>query len=121
MPTRKACVLCRGCPESRIDANRVKNFLIENDWTITDNVEEADLLLFRACGLTTIDIDNSIQVIIKLKAEIKRNAQFIVWGCLPKINIKALRSVYTGIAFGEDEVDILDKILEAKKSIATVT
>lgn len=121
MFTRKACVLCTGCPESRIDSTRVKNFLIENGWTITDAVEEADLILFRACGLINRPIENSIQVIRKLNAEKKRNAQFIVWGCLPKSNIKALRTVYKGITFGEDEIDILDKILEAKKPIAKVT
>ena len=121
MFTRKACVLCTGCPESRIDSTRVKNFLIENDWTITDEVKEADLVLFRACGLTKVAIENSIQIIRRLDAEKKGYAQFIVWGCLPKINIEALRTVYKGITFGEDEVNILDKILEAKKPIAEVT
>ncbi|MCW4031667.1 MAG: hypothetical protein NWE80_04810, partial [Candidatus Bathyarchaeota archaeon] len=121
MLSKKACVLCTGCPESRIDSTRVKNFLIENGWTITDEVEEADLMLFRACGLTNVAIEHSIQVIRRLKAEKKGNAQFIVWGCLPKINMEALRTVYKGITFGEDEANILDKILEAKKPLAEVT
>lgn len=121
MLSKKACVLCTGCPESRIDSTRVKNFLIENGWTITDKVEEADSVLFRACGLTNVAIEHSIQVIRRLKAKKKVNAQFIVWGCLPKINREALRTVYNGITFGEDETNILDKILEAKKPIAEVT
>lgn len=121
MLSKKACVLCTGCPESRIDSTRVKNFLIENGWTISDKVEEADSVLFRACGLTNAAIEHSIQVIRSLKAKKKVNAKFIVWGCLPKINREALRTVYNGITFGEDEVNILDKILEAKKPIAEVT
>ena len=121
MLIRKVCVLCTGCPESRIDSTRVKNFLIENKWIIPDEVEDADLILFRACGLTNKLTENSIQVIRRLKAEKKENAQFIVWGCLPKINMEALRTVYNGITFGEDEANILDKILEAKKPFAEVT
>ena len=120
MLTKKACVICTGCPESRIDTTRVKKYLIENDWTITDAIEEADLILFRACGLTNREIEASIQAIKKLKAEKKWNAQFIVWGCLSKININALKTVYKGITFGEDDIDILDKIIEAKKPIAKV-
>jgi len=115
--SRKACVLCTGCPESRIDSTRVQNFLIENGWSIANELEEADLILFRACGLTNNQVENSIQVIRRLKAKKKENAKLIVWGCLPKINRKALRAVYNGVTFGEDEVEVLDKILEAKKSI----
>lgn len=116
----KACVLCIGCPESRIDSNRVKNFLKENDWIVTNRLKEADLVLFRTCGLTNFSIDNSVQLIKKLKAEKKRDAKLIAWGCLPKINRKALRSVYSDITFGEDEIEILDKIVKANKSIAEI-
>ena len=115
--SRKACVLCTGCPESRIDSTRVQNFLIENGWSIANELEEADLILFRACGLTNNQVENSIQVIRRLKAKKKENAKLIVWGCLPKINRKALRAVYNGVTFGENEIEVLDKILEAKKSI----
>ena len=118
---KKASVLCTGCPESGIDSTRVKNFLVENNWTITDQLEEADLIIFRACGLTNKDITNSIQVIRQLNTQKKENAKLIVWGCLPKIDIKALRTVYTGITFGENEINILDEILEAQKPIADVT
>lgn len=116
-----AHVLVTGCPESRLDSTRAKNFLIENGWTITDEVEEADLVLFRACGLTNDHIDYSIELIESLKSEKKANAKLIVWGCLPKINMEALRTVYTGVTFGEDEINIFDKILEAKKPIAEIT
>jgi tRNA A37 methylthiotransferase MiaB len=118
---KKAFVLCSGCPESRIDSSRVKNFLIENNWLITDKVEEADLVLFRACGLTNADIDDSVQFIEDLKSQMNDNAKLIVWGCLPKINMDALRTVYKGITFGENEINVLDKILRAKKPIAEIT
>ena len=69
MITRKASVLCTGCPESRIDSARVKKFLIENSWIITDAIEKADLIIFRACGLTNTAIENSLQTIKRLNAK----------------------------------------------------
>ena len=92
---KKAYIACTGCPESRIDASRVKNFLVENEWMISNGIEDADLILFRACGLTNNQINNSKQFIENLKRNKKRGAKLIVWGCLPKINREALRSVYS--------------------------
>jgi len=98
----------------------VQNFLKENGWNITNDLKEADLILFRACGLTEKTAEESLQIIRRVKAEKKENAQFIVWGCLPKIDPEALRTEYDGVAFGEKEVAILNKILEAKKTIEEV-
>lgn len=120
MHIKKACIICTGCPESRIDSTRVRNFFIANGWTITDEVEEADLVLFRACGLKNEDQNNAIKMIEDLKSKKKWNSELIVWGCLPKININALRKVHSGITFGANEMNILDKILEAKIPISEI-
>jgi MiaB/RimO family radical SAM methylthiotransferase len=117
----KACVVCTGCPESRIDSATVKKFLVENGWNVTEEIEEADLLLFRACGLTNVNIEKSLQAIRTLDSRKKESARFIVWGCLPKIDQESLRTVYSGVTFGESESDVLDKILDAKKPIGEVS
>ena len=117
---KKAYVLYNGCPESGIDSARVQNFLRENGWNITNELKEADLIVFRACGLTDESAEESLQVIRRVKAEKKGNAQFIVWGCLPKIDPEALRKEYDGVTFGEKEAAILNKILEAKMPIEEV-
>jgi len=117
---KQAYVVCAGCPESRIDSARIQNFLMENGWNITDKLEDADLVMFRWCGLTKVNVDESLQLIRNIKSRKKEGAQFIVWGCLSKINQEALRTVYSGVTFGEDEADVLDKILEAKKPVAEV-
>jgi len=56
---KKACVLTHGCPESRIDSAKVQVFLQKNSYAITRKVKEADLILFRTCGLTKRSEDNS--------------------------------------------------------------
>lgn len=118
--TKNAYVLCTGCPESRIDSARVQNFLVENGWKITNDLKEADVIVFRVCGLTEKTAEDSIQIIRKIKSKKKGSAQFIVWGCLPKIDPEALRTEYNGVTFGEEEVTTLNKIFEAKKPIEEV-
>jgi MiaB/RimO family radical SAM methylthiotransferase len=117
---KTAHVLCTGCPESRIDTARVQNFIKENGWNIINDVTEADLILFRACGIKEDAIQESLQIIRRVKTEKKADAQFIVWGCLPKIDPEALRTEYDGVTFGENEIDVLDKLIETKKPIREV-
>lgn len=118
--TKKAFVICTGCPESRFDSARAQNFLKENGWKLTKELKGADLILFRACGLTGKTAADSFQVIRIVNAEKKENAQLIVWGCLPEIDPEALRTEYDGVTFAEKEVATLNKILNAKKPIEEV-
>jgi tRNA A37 methylthiotransferase MiaB len=43
-------VVCNGCPEKRIDSARVQKYFMENGWLIAENWQNADLILFNACG-----------------------------------------------------------------------
>lgn len=119
--TNFAYILCIGCPESRMDSAKMQNFLKENGWKITDNLKQADFILFRTCGLTAKTAEDSLSIIKKIKGEKKENAKFIAWGCLPKIDPETLSREYDGVTFGEGDVTILNKILEAKKPIEEVT
>lgn len=70
---KKACVLTNGCPENQLDSARVMAYLEENGWQIVDNVTDANIILFNACGLTESAELNSIQLFIIL-----RNKQKII-------------------------------------------
>jgi MiaB/RimO family radical SAM methylthiotransferase len=120
LPSKKFHLACIGCPEGRIDSSRVQKFLLKNGWKRTNKLEEADLIIFRGCGLTKGIIQNCLRLIKDINTKKKADAQFIVWGCLPKIDLESLRTVYRGVTFGEEEVDVLDKILDAKKPLAEV-
>ena len=118
---KKACVLTNGCPENQLDSARVKTYLEENGWQIVDNVKDADLILFNACGLTESSESNSIHSIHNIKKQIKDSQRLIVWGCLPRIDPETLFQTHQELSFGEREVHKLDKIIEATKSINEVT
>jgi len=117
---KKACVLTLGCPESRIDSAKVQVFLQKNSYAITRKVKEADLILFRTCGLTKDSEENSLEAIRKIKLAKKKDARFIAWGCLSRINPSALRREYTGVTFGEVNEEILNEIAVAKKPIEEI-
>ena len=112
---KKACVLTNGCPENQLDSARVKTYLEENGWQIVDNVKDADLILFNACGLTESSASNSIHSIRNIKKQIKDNQRLIVWGCLPKIDPEMLFQTHQELSFGEREVDKLDEVIDGYK------
>ena len=121
MEKGKACVLCNGCPENRVDSARVQKYLEENGWLITEDHANADLILFNACSLTQENTAISLKIIQKIQEEKKSGSQSIVWGCLPKIDPEALREKYDGPTFGERELSLLDQIIDASRPIEAIT
>ena len=105
-----------GCPENRIDLARMKGFLEGNDWKVTNTIENADLILFNACGLTNEQEDFSIKIISQLKARKKPSAKLIAYGCLPKINNDRFKEAYQGPTFGSDEIDKIGEIIGVKSN-----
>ena len=121
MVFRKACVLHNGCPENRIDCARTSKYLQKNGWLIVGDPKTADLILFNACALTTGQTERSMKMIRKLQREKREGSQFLVWGCLPKIDLETLRQTYDGPTFGERELATLDQIVGASISIDCIT
>ena len=90
-------------------------FFRNNGWIIKDNLQEADLVVFNACGLTGTTEDDGIKIINYIQTRKKPSAELIVCGCLPKINNSRLREVYRGITFGSDEVERLDGLFPSDR------
>lgn len=109
---KEVCVITNGCPENRIDGARAQEFFRQNGWVVSSDFRDADIILFNACALTQYNQERSIEMINRIKARKKPSAVLIVWGCLPKINIKRLREVYQGPTFGSDEVARLNELFE---------
>lgn len=105
--SKNACVLTNGCPENRIDCARMQELLKRNGWRIANDIGVADLILFNACGLTEYAQEAAINKIRKIKLQKQSFGRLFVWGCLPRINPKRLRDVYSGAIFGSDEIDKL--------------
>jgi threonylcarbamoyladenosine tRNA methylthiotransferase MtaB len=120
MKKRKAYLLCNGCIENGLDTASTEKYLKENGWLITKNHKEADLILFNACQLTQNRTKYSMKIIKKIQEEKKDSAEFIVWGCLPKVEPETLREKYTAPKFDERELSSLQQIVDPDRPIKDI-
>jgi threonylcarbamoyladenosine tRNA methylthiotransferase CDKAL1 len=117
-----AFVTCNGCPENLFDSERVRKYLVQNGWHITDQLENAELILFNSCGLTKTAEISALKIIEDLINRSKKGSRLFVWGCLPKIHPEALKQVYNGPFLGERELfSQIDEITKANSPIESIT
>ena len=117
----KVTVVCNGCPENRIDCAQAEKYLVENGWRVTKNWQEADLILFNACGLSRETTSYSLKVIKKIQSKKRENQQLIVWGCLPKIDPEALKKEYDGIVSAGSELPELPQMFNTSGAVNQTT
>ena len=109
----KAFVLSNGCPENRIDAARMQELLIKNNFTLCENFKEADFILFNSFGLTKDTQNISLKIIDDLQKNKKQSARFITCGCLSKIDLTSVRNLYNDKTFGSDDIEELGKLIDS--------
>lgn len=79
------------CMLNRNLCQRVKNYLAQNEISLCDSVEEADLIFFSGCGVLDSNEQEGLEKIKKLEKtvqETNKKQKIILIGCLPKINDK---------------------------------
>ena len=108
-------ITANGCPENRMDSARMVKFFRENGWKINNDFRKADIIFFNACGFTEDTEKHSLSIINYLKTKKNPSTEFVVWGCLPKINESCVREIYQGITFGSDDLARLDEIFAFEK------
>ncbi len=113
-------VTANGCPESRIDSARMVKLFRKNGWKITSDFRKADIIFFNACGLTEETEKESLSIINYLKTKKNPSTEFIVWGCLPKINNSCIREIYQGITFGSDDLTRVDEMFAFEKKAENI-
>jgi tRNA A37 methylthiotransferase MiaB len=110
----------KACFPNRLDLNKIRKFLEENNWQFVDDYCEADLILTGTCAYEKSFEDDSINRIIKIQDTKKPDAKFIVWGCLPKINKERLQEVFHGDFVGPDEFEKLNDLISAETNIQDI-
>jgi MiaB/RimO family radical SAM methylthiotransferase len=111
---KAAHIVCQGCSEARMDCAQLQRFLELNGFTVEDKPEQADLVIFFACGLTQIDADVGLEILKELRSKKRPDAQLLVWGCLPKIDPKLIAQVHEGPSMGRREIRRLEEMIGAK-------
>lgn len=110
----KVYIYAAGCTENLLDAQRYCDFLLQNDFYMTEEVSDADIILFVTCGVTSYIANECSDKYKSLKGEMKEGAKIIACGCLPfidkeKINGEDSNALYFKSSHGD--VTQLAKIL----------
>jgi len=114
--TLKIFISNDGCVEGQLSSTYIERFLSGHGLTLTKNLEDADLVIFYACGLTEQRQEQSLALIAQAKKSMKTSARLVVWGCLPKVNPEALRAVYNGPLIGPMDTDFFKNLVGDESS-----
>lgn len=112
-----------GCPKNEVDGERIISLLSEKGYKITEDQNEADILILNTCGFIQSAKEESIEEIfnlIALKNQAKRK-KIILCGCLAQRYPNELQRKIPEIdaIFGISEIDeansICSSVLKGKK------
>ena len=82
MKNKEIGMVSLGCDKNRVDTEKVLYSLTESGYTITQNVDEADILVVNTCAFITTAIRESIDTILELAEQKKnRDVKLVVMGC----------------------------------------
>lgn len=106
-----------GCPESRNDVASAEHFFAQKKFNITKDWRKADIILFRACGLTEDTTKQSLRIIKEIERNKKENQKCLVWGCLPKIDLNTLKKECYEFLYLDSELINLQKDIYSELGI----
>jgi threonylcarbamoyladenosine tRNA methylthiotransferase MtaB len=101
---KKVFVGSIGCEESRLDAQKLINLIrSEKDYDLSNDLSQADIILYNACGHLKQDEKESRLAIKIILSKKRDSSKLIVWGCLQKINPSSIDDIYRGPITGPEE------------------
>ncbi len=94
-PTRVFVLTNADCTRRRLDVARLRNYFLANGCELADSAAEADRVVVVTCAYTEKAEDLAVEMVRDLA---RRPESLIVAGCLPAINPRRLREVFSGAA-----------------------
>lgn len=118
-------IISLGCSKNSVDSNQMTSVLKENGFTLSDDVENAEIVVVNTCGFIDTAKEESINTIIEI-GEYKENGKceiLLVAGCLGERYkeelIKELPEIDGIIGTGNvnEIVEVVNLLLEGKKIV----
>lgn len=75
-----------GCQSNEADSFGIVSCLLSYGCSITDNIEDSDVIIVMTCGFASKKYNNSIDCIKKVNAIKRPDAEIWIGGCIPAIN-----------------------------------
>lgn len=118
---RKVCILfAHGCPRSEIDAAKLCNYFMLNNWQISDDLSEADLVLIGVCGFSDFAEDRSLAFLKIAHKEKKRHAPVIGFGCLAGVSGIQNGKDHNMLLLPQKDLQEIDRIVNAEIKLKDV-
>ena len=105
------------CTENAMNLNLLRRWYSANDWEVTKEPSEADIIVVSTCGFSSEQEDYEIATIKKLGEIKKAGCELIVAGCLPQINKDRLKSVFEGRTVPTSNIEKFDEIMNFPKKM----
>ena len=110
-----------GCVENALEGSRIAEFFRRNDWQVTAEPAEADLLLVNTCGVIGSKERQSLRKIQELEKRKRVDARLVVCGCLPDINEEVLNGFIAEDIVTPGTMSQFDEIADGEVAIEDVS
>ncbi len=112
--TKTVWIQSLGCPKNEVDGERMESLLSERGFKITEDQNQADILILNSCGFIQPAKEESIEEIFNLIAlkNQDRKKKIILCGCLAQRYPEELWSKLPEVdaLFGLSEIDQVDSV-----------
>lgn len=113
---KKIFIYRYGCDRRALDANKVKNYLIQANYEIVDIIEDADIIIFFSCAVYDSITEESLKIIKQFQ---EYDAELIVAGCLPAIEKEKLTEIFNGKTIITKNLDEIKQIFPSDNADIT--
>src|SRR5574344_1313673 len=115
-PKKKLHMVSLGCTKNLVDSEVMLGRL--RDYEITDDAQNADLIIVNTCGFIDSAKEESLNTILNLHEDRKKESVLVMAGCLSQIYQGELQKelpeidIFTGVG----DYDKIDKLVNEKRS-----
>ena len=95
------------CNRRKLDAWKLKQFFLKNNYALVNNPKDADIILISTCAYSNTHAKTSLEMTKKFQ---DYNAELIVSGCLPEIEKAELAKIFNGKTISTKALDQIDEI-----------
>ena len=98
-----------GCTRRQLDCERIRTYFESNGLKECPRPYDSDYLVISTCGLTQEKEDRCIED-LRLVKKNRYRGRVVLYGCLPAMNPKRIRSVYRGDITVTEDIENFDRI-----------
>lgn len=102
-----------GCNRRKTEFNKLKEYLIKNQYTIVNNPGKADRIFISTCAFKKKEEEDSVKKIKELRTRSK--GEIVILGCLPDIAPSVFKNNFPDLAkIAPMELDKIDTIISSE-------